>query len=91
MDDKKTIVCINCGKRFSVDRDDYEKRKREALCNECSASMNESNSEETDMIREFGQAVGRFSRSVANAFRDLIDEKQSEKQKGEEENDRDNY
>ena len=58
----KAIICIGCGKRFLVDRDEYEERKEEGLCDKCRDTIEAAEHiDDTDMFARVSETVTRVA------------------------------
>ncbi len=81
MNDMKTIVCGKCGKRFYVDRAQYEVRKYERICDACA---NNGGNDDIDSSDEFGQicqGISKFARSISRTIETIAESKENKNNK----------
>ena len=77
MDQKKAIICIACGNRFFVTRDEYEERKTEPLCDMCFEKIKNDQNDDVNVMSKLGNELGRVAKKIASATCQLIDSKKN--------------
>ena len=72
----KKIICISCGKSFLVDRDEYDERLEESLCDKCREEIAEAeNINDADVFSKVGETVARIATSVSGKINEMLQER----------------
>ena len=77
MNEKKSIICVCCGKRFYVDEDEYQMRRQESLCDDCGSDEEDDG---VEMVRQIGDVIGRCGNAFVRTV-DRLRERKEEKDK----------
>lgn len=73
MEITKAIICISCGKRFLVDREEYEERLEESLCDQCRNAITAAEDiDEADSFSEISKAVTKMARNVSGKISAML-------------------
>ena len=73
MNVRKTIICISCGKSFFVDREEYEERKVDCLCDKCRGVLEEvENANNDDVISSVGEAARRVATNLGGKIAEIL-------------------
>ena len=78
MEIKKGIICICCGKRFYVVREEYEERREESLCDSCLVIVSETDKrDDTDVYEKVSEAVSRVTTRVGETISSFLKEREN--------------
>jgi hypothetical protein len=88
----KAIICIGCGKRFLVDRDEYEKRCEESLCDKCRDAIDEiERRDDSDMFSKVGETVTRVATSIGGKIESMLQDRTNKQTKQNNSSNEDDY
>ena len=80
MEIKKAIICICCGQKFLVDRDEYEGRKEECLCDKCKCVLDKAEQiNEADELPNVAHTFGRVMSSIGAKLDKMLSKQEDNK------------
>ena len=80
---QREIICLNCGGKFYVDREDYETRSKIGLCDKCVCELDDSQCDYSEELKVcLGKLKEKFVQTV-QMIKDYADERCSKNKEEE--------